>query len=152
MGLLETSEKSTLCRLETREKSYKYRWQYFPLPSQWIPYSIQNMTLQSRHKITEGDGRSIGKSHNLSKKSLEINALRYGSALIESGTSVRIETTGADKSLLIHAEIQRNRCARGSSRWWDVGDSGTVNCIVCDRERDKNRCRCHVTLIEVLLQ
>ena len=45
MGLLETLEMPTPCRLETRKKRYEYRWQWFPLPYRRIQYSIQNMTL-----------------------------------------------------------------------------------------------------------
>ena len=107
----------------------------------------------SQHKIAEGKEKCIGKSHDFAEKYFgnQRLAIRFGAGSIRNERADRY-IARSDRSLLIHAEIRRNRCAKDSGRWWNVGDSGVVHCFVCGQERDKNYCRCRITLIKLLLQ
>ena len=90
----------------------------------------------SRHNIAEGDGRIIGKSHDLAENYFDNQRL----TIILGADSIRNKRTGrdiakSDRNLLIHVKIRQNRCAR------DIGDDemlmGVVLFIVlCVVERE----------------
>ena len=89
--------------------------------------------LNSWHKITEGYGRSIRKGYVLADKDCynQRLSIRFGADCTRN-VRVNWNISRSDNSLLVHAEIWRNRCARDNERWWKVDVRGAGHCQMSD--------------------